>query len=199
MGSFETARAFVALNIDVVGVRRLLDAVSALRKLPEAPELRWVAPPRLHLSLKFLGDIDVGAIPVLVETLAAVASRHAPPRLVFTRFGAFPTADAARLVFAEPDDAGGAAEGLATAVDVACGDLGFARETRPFHAHVTVARSSVPLPVSEWLARGEPWRVSSKASELVLYRSEVGKRDVEYEALGRLPFGFAARPSMPAL
>jgi RNA 2',3'-cyclic 3'-phosphodiesterase len=199
MGSFETARAFVALNVDVVGVRRLLDAVSALRKLPDAPELRWVAPPRLHLTLKFLGEIDIGTVPVLVEALSMVASQHPSPRLVFTHFGAFPTPDAARVVFAEPDDSGGATEGLAMAVDVACAELGFARETRPFHAHVTVARSPVPVPVNDWLARGEPWRVSSKASELVLYRSEVGKRDAEYEALGRLPFGFAARPSMPAL
>jgi 2'-5' RNA ligase len=198
MGSFETARAFVALNVDVVGVRRLLDAVSALRKLPEAPELRWVAPPRMHVTLKFLGDIDVGVVPLLVERLSGVASGHAPPRLVFTRFGAFPTTDAARVVFAEPDD-GGATDGLATAVDMACAELGFPRETRPFHAHLTVARSSSPVAVTDWLARGEPWRVSSKASELVLYRSEVGKRDVEYEALGRLPFGFADRPSMPTL
>lgn len=103
-----------------------------------------MAPDNLHVTLKFLGQIE----PVLVQRvgslLAEVASQHSAFELEVRGLGAFPTPRRARVIWAGL--AAGAAElgRLAARVDAGLAELGFAPEARPFAAHVTLARVREP-------------------------------------------------------
>src|SRR5216110_996948 len=74
--SSETMRLFLAINLEPELRRAIVDATASLRAA--APTLSWVDAPRLHLTLKFLGD-QPDTVPVPLEaTLDDVAQRHRP-------------------------------------------------------------------------------------------------------------------------
>jgi 2'-5' RNA ligase len=80
-------RAFVALvpPDDVLG--ELADAVAPVRAAH--PDLRWTPAAQWHLTLAFLGEVDEGVLPELVERLARAARRHPPVSLALAGGGRF--------------------------------------------------------------------------------------------------------------
>jgi len=166
--------------------QRLATEIERLR--PHATEVAWVAPANLHVTVKFLGQVDETGVPALVDALRATAARHAVLDVVVRGLGAFPTPARARVLWAGLDGAAGLAP-LADAVDAACGALGVPRETRPFAAHVTLGRVREPRPqprLAEALARGGDFGRLRVAS-LSLMRSELSPRGARYTELAGLP------------
>jgi 2'-5' RNA ligase len=116
---------------------RLSVEVGRLRGV--ARDVAWVAESNLHVTLKFLGQIDAARVEPIGDALAAVAARTAPFELAVRGLGAFPTPARARVLWAGLEPAAPLAA-LADDVDAALAALGFARESRPFAAHVTLGR-----------------------------------------------------------
>jgi 2'-5' RNA ligase len=189
MSLFGTVRAFAALNVEVLAVRRVLEAVEHLRAHPLAPPARWVAPTRMHVTLKFFGDIDAGLVPALRDALSALARDQPAPRLGFGSLGAFPSVEHARVLFAVVDDMGGDTARMAQAVEDGAAALGVVREARPFVPHMTIARTASPADVRSWIGSVAMEKVVGLAPELVLYRSDISRPGAEYEALARLALG----------
>jgi 2'-5' RNA ligase len=87
--------------------------------------------------------------------LDAVRARHAAFHVTLGKFGAFPNLRAPRVLFFGVEMGAQALAELARDVDESLEHtIGLERETRPFHAHATVARVKEPLTraVSERLA-----------------------------------------------
>jgi RNA 2',3'-cyclic 3'-phosphodiesterase len=179
-------RAFVACNLDVESVRRLEDVAKTLRGSSLAPKARWVPLTKMHVTLKFLGDIDLGLGPAIEDAIAPLAASSAPLRVGFESISAFPSADEARVVVVLLSDATGDLARLAEAVETRAYELGFEREARPFRPHVTLARPAVPKDVAGWLTGVRLPGELARVTELVLYRSDLGSPQNEYAALARL-------------
>ncbi len=130
-------RAFVAILLD--------DATrAALARLPRpAPprgvQVRWVAERNLHLTLKFLGEVEEERIPAVAAALRAASVQAKPFTMEVAGTGAFPERGAPRVLWAGCDG-GTALVALAAAVEQGLERIGFERERRPFSAHVTLAR-----------------------------------------------------------
>jgi 2'-5' RNA ligase len=193
MALFETVRVFAALNVEVAAIRRVAETAERLRLLPSAMPARWVSPTKMHVTLKFFGDLDAGIVPALRDGLNALVRETPAPRLAIGGLAAFPSAVDARVIFAEVDDLNDETAHLAAAIDDLADSFGLARETRPYHPHLTLARTNSALAVGPWISSLPPWRVVTLAPELVLYRSELSHPGAEYDALGR--FALAARKS----
>jgi len=181
-------RAFCACNLDVPSVRRLAEVAGALAAHPLAPKARWVPPTKMHVTLRFFGDVDLGLAPALRDAIAPLAD---PPRLREVRFdglSAFPSVEEARVVVALLRDDGELAR-LASLVEESVTKLGFERESRAFRPHVTLARPSVATNVSTWLATAMLPIEPARLTEVVLYRSDYDAPQLEYPALAR--FGLA--------
>ncbi len=174
-------RAFVAVRPpDAV-----LDAVDTLRVDTGRPTTRaqW------HITLQFLGnraDIDaVGA------ALAGIEVRAATARL--GGLGAFPSARRARVVWLGLARGGELFSALAAAVGERLAPLGHEPESRPYHAHLTLARLKASSDVREALEAaaapvvGEPWLVD----EVIVYESRLRRAGAEYEPRVRV----ALRPT----
>jgi RNA 2',3'-cyclic 3'-phosphodiesterase len=196
MALFETARTFVALSIEVAGLRRVVEAADAQRALPSTPAMRWVSPPKLHVTLKFFGEIDAGLAPAIRDALAVVAKETPAPRLAFSGTSAFPSLDEARVVFAEVEDLGGETAGLARAIDDLGEAFGLRRGARAYVPHLTLARTREPVSIRTWVAAAAPWRVVALAPEVVFYRSDVARPGAEYDVIAR--FALAPRRSKKA-
>ncbi|HEY6289089.1 MAG TPA: RNA 2',3'-cyclic phosphodiesterase [Nitrospiraceae bacterium] len=111
--------------------------------------LSWAQPASIHLTLKFLGDMDEQVIdPLLGAVEQAIGSQRAV-NVPLERLGAFPRPQSPRVLWVGPSEnweRGAEAKRIAEihgAIEQACEGLRFLRETRPFSPHLTLARIKV--------------------------------------------------------
>lgn len=150
-------RLFAALLPPAAVLAEMGGRVRVLRALPDAERLRWTAPQGWHLTLAFYGEVDPDAVPGLRERLARAAHRHAPMELALDGGGHFGD----RTLWAGVDGERTALARLAEAAGAAGRRAGVPhRETRRFHAHLTLARAR----------RGGP-RLAPFADALATFRS----------------------------
>ena len=165
-------RAFVALDLDdalrdaAVRIRDRLERSPASPKKP-----RFSSAEKLHVTLKFLGDIDESQAQSIAHAIEPLAQRKAPV-LAWKELDAFPSKTKARVIILAMDD-DGALGPLATALEDHAEALGIDREERPYRAHVTLARLNEPANVSDWLGPIESAR--GIATAITLYESKGGK------------------------
>jgi 2'-5' RNA ligase len=107
--------------------------------------LAEVLPANLHVTLKFLGDVDESAVPALCDALGRVTVERAGP-VYAGHLELLPPRGPVRVVAAGLDGDVGRIERLHRAVEMACAECGFPQERRPFLPHITVARARDPIP-----------------------------------------------------
>ena len=141
---------------------------------------RWVDEDNLHLTLRFVGEVERPA----ANDLAVALGRIAWPRfaLRIEGVGHFTRKGEAKALWARIP-ASDALEGLRQKVEAACEAAGLGRETRRFTPHLTLARLGRSSgPIGGWLAsfgdmRAGPWEVT----EFILYESHLGHTGSFYE------------------
>ena len=128
-------RLFVALDIDEAIRERIRGFVNDLRAL--APNVRWISPESLHITLKFIGEQPESKLSAIEAALAKVAAPSM--RTSFSGFGFFPNAKSSR-VFWIGVEAEAQLMRLAKRVEEALVPLGIEQEKRGFSPHLTLAR-----------------------------------------------------------
>ncbi len=112
----------------------------ALRQAAPGARIQWVRPDSIHVTLKFLGEIEEGRVAAIGEALERLAAGLAPLAVEVGGLGVFPDARAPRVLWLGLSGQVDALVRLAAAVDAALHTLGFPREERPFAPHLTLAR-----------------------------------------------------------
>ena len=137
--SDEVIRCFIAIELPVELVKRLKDFQEGL-KSPGVHPAKWVNPASMHLTLKFLGDVDVKRLAALKDETGFAVSSSRRFHLVTGRTGFFPDHRKPRVFWLGLEGDIDALVALHKAIDEAISKLGYARESRPFTAHLTLAR-----------------------------------------------------------
>ena len=109
---------------------------------------KWVAASVLHVTLRFLGDLDRPRIDSLAEAFAMSAAEIAPFQLHLSELIAVPRATRASMVWATVVDPSGRCADLAVAAEGAATAVGIERSKHVFTPHVTLARARRPKPLS---------------------------------------------------
>ncbi len=145
------------------------------------PGARWVAPPNLHLNLRFIGEVDGGAFTDIREALSDV--RIEPFELTLKGTGFFPPKQSPHTLWAGVEK-NESLTVLHSRVEAAIAKIGFPRESRKFAPHVTVARlnDAPDNRVAAWLSgnalfKSAPFLVGS----FCLYSSQLTGHGAEYE------------------
>jgi RNA 2',3'-cyclic 3'-phosphodiesterase len=177
-------RLFVGARVSLATVRALDEAVRALRRMPEvdATGPRWVPAASYHVTVTFLGWTRPEVVAAIRDEVAAGLAGVGAFDLECRGLGAFPSADRARVLWAGVDATGGGRLGeLAERVEEAAARLGFERERRAYHAHVTLARWKAPANVRRFLdGVAEQVYRSSWVDSLVLFESKMNSSGSEY-------------------
>jgi 2'-5' RNA ligase len=149
-------RLFVALELRPAVADALDRAIAPLRQTE--PDLSWVPRDKLHLTMKFFGDVDDGAVPAIQRAADMVTARHRPFDMQLGEVGAFPNFRRARVVWIGVENEP-RLELLHHDLEIACGELGYEVEGRAFRPHVTLARVRTPLPLdrARRFARAARW------------------------------------------
>ena len=131
-------RLFIAINFPDDTRTRLWDALEPLRSL-EYP-VRWVRAELIHLTVKFLGEVDEARVPEIVDRLRqAVNDTRAFP-LPVREFGVFPSVKRPRVLWVGCEGLP-VLELLQDSVERQMAAAGFEIEGRPFRPHVTIGRA----------------------------------------------------------
>ncbi len=131
-------RTFIAIELNEE-IRLALERIIS-RVERTGADIKWVSPRTMHLTLKFLGEIDPGDGLAKVETaLAAIVPRHAGFDLLLKGTGIFPPAGRPRVFWAGLEDKP-ELRALQSDLETGLAGLGFPVEKRGFTPHLTLGR-----------------------------------------------------------
>ncbi len=186
------ARLFVALQLPADSREALARWRS--RALRGIDDLRLLAAEDLHVTLCFLGWRTVGEIESILEACRVVEGCGVAELRVTEAVWLPPRRP--RVLAVAFDDVGGALGRAQAALSDALSAGGwYAPETRPFLAHVTVARAARGARLRERELEGPP-ELALTGSSVALYRSRLSAAGARYEPLGTLSLGSAAGGSL---
>jgi 2'-5' RNA ligase len=198
----QTVRTFVAVEIDEAVRQAAGKLVDELRTA--SADVGWVAPHNMHLTVKFLGDVATEKIPQAGDAVAQAVGGLEPFDLEVRGVGAFPNAARPRTLWVGSGNGEAQLALLAQRVEAALVALGFAREDRPFHGHLTLGRVRRPSQALAALTpmlkqRADLTLGQTAVREVVVFSSQLQRGGAVYEALHRASLkkgtGSAAEPS----
>jgi len=178
-------RLFVALR-PPPAIRALL-----VRAMGGVPRARWQEDDQLHLTLRYVGEVER---PVAENIALALGQVHAAaPTVALAGVGAFDKQGRVDTLWAgvTPHDSLAA---LHRKVDQALVRIGLAPERRAYLPHVTLARlpraAGAGVEIERWRADqamlgSEPFALDS----MILYESHLGRDRARYEAVACFPLG----------
>ena len=107
-------------------------------------KVRWMKRDQLHLTLKFVGDTPEESIDDVRGVMQKVANQMTPFKIFIQGVGCFPKIERPRVMWVGLDGAIDKLNQLVTAVHDGLHPLGFPREEKEFHPHITMARAKYP-------------------------------------------------------
>src|ERR687894_2116683 len=113
----------------------------AARDLPASKAFRLIGPEKLHLTLKFLGNVAEDDLIRVEQALEPLRGRHEPFEVSTSGFGAFPSERRARILWAGVGEGSGPLRAVAQSVDDLLKPAGFGREQRSYVPHLTLGRA----------------------------------------------------------
>jgi len=168
----KTVRAFLAVPVDekIVAAAQLVQRELAQR----LPEVHWVAPQTMHLTLKFFGAIPQEKIARIMALMPLLAPRLTAFDTSITGLGVFPSPRRATVFWLGMGNLA-AFRRLHAATEDSLAAAGIDRDPRPYTPHLTLGRSKKPLDLSGGLL--EKYRHIScektRAEKLVLFESRL--------------------------
>lgn len=189
-------RLFVALEIPAAVRENLAGLIEELRAADASSsknKVGWVRPENLHVTLKFIGNVDAGKLDSIRTALAEVRSESGV-ELRFRGLGFFPNEKRPRVLWAGIEASRNLAP-LANAIDARMEKLGVPHETREFAPHLTLARFD-PAEISKKL-RAAAQKNSARhfgalhTGEFHLIESKTRPTGAEYTRLSSFAFAKA--------
>lgn len=180
-------RTFIAIPLPKE-CQALLDQMQECLRAHKA-EVRWVAIPSIHLTLKFLGEVDPETIPSLNKLLNESAGSERRFELRLHGLGCFPNARNPRVIWCGIDGETDSLIRLQHIVEAACTKLGFAPEDRAFRPHLTIGRVQGRRNIESLMDRivaGSDLACSFQADCFHIYKSSLKPQGAEYTVLNTI-------------
>ena len=185
-------RTFMALPLSEAVKARLVAAQEDLAAASEA-RIRWVARENLHLTVKFLGDVEDRTLNDVCAVAAEAAGQVEPFSLAVTGLRAVPPAGRMRMVWAGVDEPTRRLAKLHALLEESCASLGFKEENRAFRPHLTLGRVKGGRDVAALRAAAAGFADTDfgacPVDELIVLSSDLGPKGPTYTALSHARLG----------
>ena len=131
-------RTFIALDLSDSMKKELTRLQEELKKA--GSDVKWVNPLNIHLTLKFLGNVEESKIDEIKAILDGISQKNNAYELSLFNLGSFPSLNQLRVLWAGIDKGCSETEKIAEEIENGLEKIGFPKETRPFSAHLTIGR-----------------------------------------------------------
>ena len=182
-------RLFVAATVPEVVRERM----GTIRRQLEGTvsQVRWVRPEGIHLTLRFLGEVQPEDAAAIETALAPAGRAVAPFRLCAAGVGVFPQSGRPRFWGVGVWGGVGAGYRGGGAVPVGLVGLVYQRPPRPFRAHVTLGRfkegrGGIREELEKYAEFEAGW---FDVRDFALFESRLGPKGASYSVLARFPLG----------
>lgn len=183
-------RCFVAIDIDDALRERITSATQKLRLSSRG--IKWVEPRLLHITLKFLGEVEDNRVSAADRALAETAASHDPFTLCFCGCGVFPGMKDPRVLWIGLKPAAELAA-VFSEIEERFGLIGFGREKRRFSPHLTIGRvrenDGDMMDLTEFLRMKDEHFGDVRVHEILLMKSVLKPSGPEYSRIFSHPFG----------
>ncbi|GAB5403833.1 MAG: hypothetical protein Aurels2KO_20640 [Aureliella sp.] len=185
----EYQRCFVALQVEKAAKGELS---ALIRKLSRqfGDQVRWMDPEQLHLTLRFIGNLDSQELLEVCAQLRRVRSGVTHVSAPLSGLGVFPEAGPPRVVWAGIDDGAGEVGTIHKQLNESLEGIGFVSEKRAYNPHITLGRALNHTDVPELLRaleqHGDTLSQILEAGSMGLYASQKSVRNVQYACLDRI-------------
>src|SRR3989338_2661620 len=133
-----TIRAFIAVEIDPETRQKISELISKLKK--SNSDVKWITEDQMHLTLKFLGNIDNSKVQDISNALSSISNNFKSFAITLSGIGAFPNLNHPRVIWLGIDKGMDALKNLSERIENEMEKLGFEKENRGFTPHLTLGR-----------------------------------------------------------
>lgn len=181
-------RIFTAIDISDEARAKVAGYIENMRN--EFPNLRvgWERAEKLHLTLKFLGDIDEEQLKSLIEAVEKTGKQFSDFKLHISETGAFPSARNARILWLGARDEQANMQQLNEILETECERKGFEKEKRNFKPHLTIARLREPIKAKKLVEKhlhNDFASIEFAVSEIAIYESRLQKSGSIYSIVSK--------------
>jgi len=135
-------RIFTGVQLPEEAREKIVKELDPFKRI--APSIRWTGKNNIHLTLKFIGDVEPRLSEKIAAALATAKIPLSPFRLRCSGFGKFPVGDDLHIFWAGVEDDPRLLS-LFHAIEALLLPLGVARDTRPFRPHLTLGRNKARI------------------------------------------------------
>ena len=184
-------RTFIAIEIDPSHKQKLTRLISTLKS--SNSDVKWVNETQMHLTLKFLGNIEETKVQEISDTLKSIANNTKEFTITLSNIGTFPNAKRPRVIWVGIDKGKAELKLLASQIETDLEKLGFPKENRDFKSHLTLGRVRSPKNLqnlTKLLAEStfQP-QDEIKIDKLILFQSNLTPKGAAYTQLSQTRIG----------
>lgn len=189
----QNIRTFVAVEIDAAITGRAVEVIDKLRSVPV--DVKWVEPENMHLTVKFLGDVDISDTYEVCKAVTRAVKDVEPFDLEIRGVGAFPNIQRPRTIWFGGGEGEQQMADLANRLDNELFKVGFRKEGRRFQTHLTLGRVHTErgpalADLSRLLEEYVDLEVgSTPIDEVIIFSSTLTRTGPVYDPLGRATIG----------
>jgi 2'-5' RNA ligase len=153
-------------------------------------DVKWVLPEKIHLTLKFFGNIEESKVDPIVQSIGGLIQRTSPFSIKVQGVGAFPHSKNPRVVWMGLTDEQEVLATFQKELEGTLAKIGFEPEGRPFQPHLTLGRVRTSRGKDDLVGKMEKHREkefgSVEVEEVVLFKSELTPTGPIYTPLRKL-------------
>jgi len=180
-------RCFISIELPDDIKQGISGFISKLKEIDK--DIKWVKGENLHLTLKFLGEIEEQILPEIKDRLLNISKRHSPFDLRLKGIGAFPSIKRPRVIWIGIEDSASLIN-LQSEVEASMSELGFQKENR-FEPHLTIGRLRGSGP-SDALIKGLSFEMPKefglfRVESIYIMKSELSPKGPDYYKIVEIP------------
>ena len=184
-------RSFLAIELPKPILGKIEEVQGDLR-LTHA-DVRWVSPERIHLTLKFFGNIEESRIDSISKSIEEPIQNTLPFSVKVQGIGAFPYLKNPRVIWMGLVNGGEVLISLQKQIDTRLEKIGFQPEDRPFHPHLTLGRMKSSRGKDELVGRMEKHKEEEfgdlQVEKVILFKSDLRPSGPIYTLLKEMKLG----------
>ena len=192
-------RTFIAIELP----DNIINAIGNMQKKIRryGLKIRWVRPENVHITLKFLGDIDPEMIQSIESCLKKTCKENNPIQLLSKGIGIFPGLKRPRVLWAGIGGDTDILKKLQQSLDDHLSTTGIPKEKRPFKGHLTVGRFKGHVDSKKLISVIKTFSTFETdpfyAEALTLYQSNLKPSGAVYSKLSIVPLKNQKNPLKP--
>ena len=178
-------RAFIAIPLDPKiqhSIERMQDHLKKTNS-----DVKWVKSENIHITLKFLGDVNTEQINSVKQALSNCTHNTRPFKVELSQLGAFPNIEHPRTLWVGLKDHKQKLSRMAVSLEKALGKIGFQGDQRPFSPHITIGRIRSSNNIDALSKSMSNYPISENCiqtiSKIILFQSILSSEGPIYEPL----------------